>query len=712
MHSSRGYKKEDQDEIANKMPKRLGELPVSYENILDIVENPDKYLQAELIKHSEYEAAVFAYNALQELFKKHPEIEKALLKLKGAVNSVGCHAGGVVITSKPLCDHIPVVDTHGKSVMHISQLDMDAIHFFKALKLDVLGLKSMSQIGLCLEYANIDFSFMDREDCDDEKVYSFLAKGNTTNIFQMSNPKPTNMIKENKITHLEQLVDINALNRPGCLAVDSVSKKSIYDSYLHAFLTGEVPSYHVDIDHIMKATHGEILFQEQIMQIGMILAGYSLGMADLRLRKPIAKKNKKVIPEVRNEFIYGKKSLYDEEGNVCGISEEDSPNCEGCIKRGYKETLAIKVFNVIERFASYSFNLSHSRAYAVTAYKTAYLSCYYPAEWAAACLTLDSDDGNAKEKMISTLNYCKKMKIKLKPPSINYSDEKFNVYTNEKGEKSILFSFLGIKGIGGAPLGFIKELREEKKFTGIDDFLNRVYVDNEKYKTMEKYKNKSGGFNNPITKSHIVPLILVGAFDEFNENRHEVYNQYVDFRINVQKTKDMEYKDATKLRMRERLEYEMEYLNFYVSRHPLDGNSFPFYDFSTVKDKDEVYFTGIFKKIEQKRDKNNKIFYNISYELRDSTIVKTLVYKDSLTKFGYKVSLFTSDRAKDGKEIFRIKGEWGERFSNVSKLKIMERVISKIEKEDESKLTEIKHSEGFSSLEELEIAEDFMNFEL
>lgn len=699
MSSSRGFKKEEQDDVSKAMPEKIGDMPVSYETMLNVVNDPDKFFQDDSITTREYNDVIRGYNKLLELFQKYPEIENALLKLKGAVNSIGCHAGGIVISSKRISDYVPLMKTHGSAVMNVTQLDMDGVHYFKMLKLDMLGLKAMSQIGMCLELANIPFEWLDNEEYDDPNVYEFLRLGNTKNVFQMAKPVPTKMIKDNKVETIEGLSDINSLNRPGCQAKDKVTNKSISDKYLNTILTGEVETYHPDIDHIMKETHNQILFQEQIMQIGMILAGYSLGMADLRLRKPIAKKDQKVIAEIKNEFIYGKLSLYDNDGNVIGVSDEDSPNCPGCIKNGYSEALGIRIFKVIEDFSKYCFNRSHSLCYAITGYRSAYLSLYYPVEWAISCLTLDNGD---KDKMIATFNDCKKRGFKILPPSINTSDENFTVDRDSEGNKAIRFGLLAIDKIGKKPIDAIKIIREDGEIKSFNDFLVRIMDKSNKKLTENKhfFGDKSNKFTNPINKQKIEALILSGSFDDLEPNRHKLFNEYAEYRRTILKKKDMTDKDENVYRTREKLAYELQYLNFYVSQHPLDGASYSYTDISLCNNGDKVTFSGILKTFTKKKTKGGKPYYVTEFELRDGAIVRVNIWDNMMQKFGFKQSLFTCNRAKEGRQIFTIVGNYDSKWNNVSPTS-MKVFVSKEEQEKIDNLNNKKTSEGILSLDDM-----------
>ena len=205
-----------------------------------------------------------------------------------------------------------------------------------------------------MDLVGLPMDWYESEDYSDSAVYDMLRNGETTDVFQMSRFTPTTMISDFNVTNIEGLSAVNAGNRPGPLEKDSVTGKSMVDLYTERIKTGITDNIHPNIDPILKDTMGCIWYQEQCLSIGQVMAGYDLGGADSRIRKPLCKKQKKKIPEIRNEFIYGKQSEYDEDHNVIGIKEELSPYCEGSLTRGYSLELSEKIFNTMEAFAKYA----------------------------------------------------------------------------------------------------------------------------------------------------------------------------------------------------------------------------------------------------------------------------------------------------------------------------------------------------------------------
>lgn len=294
------------------------------------------------------------YDKYQDLFRKYPIIYDAIKSICGCIKSTGCHAGGVIICKEDLRKHSQIYEPNGSSVLPVIQFDMHSIDFMKMLKIDALGLSTLDVIKETMDLAGLDYDWYDSEEYDDPKVYEMLRSGETTDVFQMAGYMATKMINDFKVNNIEGLTAVNAGNRPGPLEKNSETGKSMVDLYAERRETNIVPSIDPRIDDILKDTYGCIYFQEQCIFLGQRMAGYTLGKADSRVRKPLCKKKVKMIPEIRNEFIYGKKSLYDEDHNVIGISEEDSPNCIGAVRNGFSLEMANQIFDTIEAFAKYS----------------------------------------------------------------------------------------------------------------------------------------------------------------------------------------------------------------------------------------------------------------------------------------------------------------------------------------------------------------------
>lgn len=708
LSADKGFTAEYQNSITKEIPDLLGGEGVTYALLEDIYKNPDKHTN---LSEKEYKTANKVYEKLQTVFEEYPEVEKAVRKICGAISSIGCHAGGVVISSRPLVNHLPLMTGGDSAVLPVSQLDMEGMHFLRALKIDALGLKTLSQINLCMKLAGLKREWYDDEYTDDEKLYEYIRQGNTCNIFQMAKHTPTQMIKDFNVHDLEGLTAVNACNRPGPLAKGD-DGKSMVDKYAEAVITGEIEKLDDRIDDITKDTNNQLIYQEQLMFIGQRIAGYSLGNADQRIRKIVAKKLVKQIPEIRNEFIYGKKSEYDKDGNVIGLSNEPSPYCKGALANGYSEELAIKVFKAIEASAAYSFNKSHSCAYAFVAYKTMYLSYYYPVEWAIACMTLDTIDGKM-DSVLTTLSDCKKKQIKILPPDINESSDSFSIAVVD-GKKCIRFGLLAIKDVGAPILKAIRILIDKDgPFTSFDNFLERTVnnktnttLKNELVKLPEfvkcKEDKKTGQkietINNPFSKRNIIPLIKAGAFDGLEPNRYKLFNDYLRFR-NDKKELANDILNESDYQTAEKLRWEMETLGYYVSQHPLDSPSFPYVDLSKCNNGDKIRIAGLVKEFKRNPTptKNKKTYYKLCLEFKDGTDMYINIWDNIYNKYR-DVFKEINSKDKNKKAIVILSGIYSKKggFVNINISKI-ERIRSKQEQLEDKKVLE--PSEGIPKLE-------------
>jgi DNA polymerase-3 subunit alpha len=384
--------------------------------------------------------------------------------------------------------------------------------------------------------------------------------------------------------------------------------------------------------------------------LGQVMAGYSLGAADLRIRKVLGKKLVQKIPEIRNEFIYGKKSLYDADHNVIGISEEPSDFCKGAIANGFSEETAIAIFDAMAEFAKYSFNKAHAGAYAAMAFKCAWLSYYFPVEWSVACLSTYDDT----DKITATLAQCKKRGLKILPPDINKSDVGFTVEKMPDGTKAIRYGLQAIKGVGVRAVQFLKEMRQNTGgFKGFDDFYNKVHDTALTKPILDSYADGSGKkVQNPMKKDVEQALINSGAFDEFDENRYAMMNHYMK---DIRREKDYEILIEKDYVRKVKLALEKEYMGSYVSEHPLDP--FPYADVDSAEDGDIVETTGIVQKITTKPQKNGKKFATVVIESKDGKERKVMLFANAWEKF--------KDRVKKGAIIIVI-GEVNKQFSNIN----------------------------------------------
>ena len=658
---------QESNEITKDIPDIVDGHTVTYELIEDVAMNPDsdKYVT---MSDREKQSLAKNYNTLKEVFQKYPIVYAGIKNICGCISSTGIHAGGVIISNKPINQNAAIINGGDTAVLPLIQFEMADLDFFGFLKIDVLGLKTLDVIKETMDLAGLDYDWYDSECYDDPDVYNMLRAGETTDVFQMSSYTPTAMLADFEVCDIDGICAVNAGNRPGPLEKDLVTGKSMVDLYIERKKTGVIDSWHPDIDPILKDTMGCIWYQEHCMAIGQVMAGYDLSASDSRIRKTLGKKLKKKIPEIKNEFIYGKQSEYDEDHNVIGIKEEPSPYCAGSLARGYSQELSEKVFDSMEAFAKYAFNRSHSFCYAVVGFKTAYLSCHHPLEFAVANCTVNED----QENITATLSLAKKRKIDVLPPDINHSKTGFTV-----DNKAIRYGLKAIKGVGASVLAFINEYKklDPVPFADFDDYYNRIHdASNSAVIFLLSQLRQQTGKNspNPMKKDVEIALILSGAFDYCMPNRYELLNHYM---IDIKKEKKVkimgdEYTlplDIKDYKRKTKLALEKHYMGSYISEHPLDP--FPYADFEAAHENEVIQTTGIVSAIYMKKTKKGGVYMSIKFKTKDD-IERT-------------VNVFDEEKAQSLKQdlkknhIIIVKGRVSKKYSNINASSVKIAVASK-----------------------------------
>lgn len=653
---------QESNEITKDIPDAIDGHAVTYALIEDVTKNPDKDKYATMTDREKSQISKI-YNRLQNLFQKYPVIYAGIQNICGCISSTGIHAGGVIVCSKQINQNAAIIDGGETAVLPLIQFEMADLDFFGFLKIDVLGLKTLDVIKETMNLANLPMSWYESEDFSDPDVYTMLRAGETTDVFQMSNYTPTVMIADFNVHNIEGLSAVNAGNRPGPLEKNLTTGKSMVDLYAESIKTGVVESLHPDLDSILKETNGCLWYQEQLMSIGQIMAGYNLGGADGRIRKVLGKKLKKKIPEIRNEFIYGKQSEYDEDHNVIGTKNEPSPHCVGSLAKGYSLELSEKIFDSMEAFAKYCFNKAHSFSYAVIAYKTAWLSCHYPAEFAVANCTVNEN----QENITATLSLAKKRKIAVLPPDINHSGVGF---TLENG--SVRYGLKAIKGVGSSVINFIDEYRRQDPvpFKDFDDYYARIHSSNNPvvYSLLTSLRMQTGkNTPNPMKKDVEVALILSGAFDYCESNRYKLLNHYL---IDIKKEKTIKMMgDSTptmlplnegKYQRKAKLALEQYYMGGYISEHPLDP--FPYADIDSAKDNDIIQTTGIVTSVTSKATKKKTEYLVVKFKAKDDI-------ERTLNVFDEKVTDSIKKNVKKN-QIVVIKGKVSKKYNNISAISV------------------------------------------
>jgi DNA polymerase-3 subunit alpha len=358
-------------------------------------------------------------------------------RLEGSIRNTGIHAAGLIICGDPLTDHIPLCVAKD-SDMAATQYSMKPVEAVGMLKIDFLGLKTLTCIQLCVDEINrrtgkkIDWVNIDLEDLP---TFELLQQGRTLGVFQMESGGMQELARQLRPDKFEEIIAIGALYRPGPM--------DMIPSFINRKHGKEVIEYdHEWLGSILSETYGIMVYQEQVMQIAQTLAGYSLGEGDV-LRRAMGKKDKEQMAKEREKFR------------------------KGAIERGIQDAVASSIFDKMEKFASYGFNKSHAAAYGYLTYVTAYLKANYPSEWMAALMTCDRDDVSKVAKFIRE---CQALNISILPPDVNEAG--LNFVATEKG---IRFAMSGIKGVGeGVVEIIIEERKKQGPFKDYYDFFKRI----------------------------------------------------------------------------------------------------------------------------------------------------------------------------------------------------------------------------------------------
>jgi DNA polymerase-3 subunit alpha len=553
-----------------------------------------------------------------------------------------------------------------------------------------------------MDLAGLGYDWYDSEDYSDPEVYKMLRDGWTSDVFQMAKYSPTKMISDFNVTDIDGLCAVNAGNRPGPLEKDATTGKSMVDLYAEAIKTGVSQKWDSRIDHILDKTMGCIWYQEHCMALGQEMAGYSLGASDIRIRKTLGKKLVKKIPEIRNEFIYGKQSTFDNDGNVTGISTEDSRYCTGCINNGFDEILANKIFDTMAAFAKYSFNRSHSFCYAVLGYKTAWLSLHYPVEFAIANCTINEKE----EDIIETLASARKRKISILPPDINRSHIGFS-----DDNHAIRYGFKAIKGVGATALSFIKEFKKAGQvFMSFDDFYNQIHDNNgpvvsQLLANLRAATGKNSA--NPIKKDIEMALILSGCFDFSEPNRIKLLNHYlIDIRHekigSIIKVLDKEEQipiNEKRFDRKMKLALEKFYMGTYISEHPLD--QFPYIDLEQVNDNEQVKIGGIVSNATLKKTKKGNEFLNLRIKTKDDIERTVNVFNEQLAKS------LAADIKKN--QIVVVQGRYSRQYHNINAVSVKIQIARKqllnqedlgiqIPMEEVKEIPQVMESPGYANI--------------
>lgn len=464
------------------------------------------------------------------------------MRLEGLPRHTSIHAAGVVIGSEPLDEFVPL--SRGADNVITTQFTMTTIEELGLLKMDFLGLRTLTVIQDAVRMVEkktgqpLDINAIDY---DDVAVYEMIGQAKTDGVFQLESAGMKSFMRELKPTNLEDIIAGISLYRPG--PMDFIPKyikgKNNQDSVRYTC---------PELVEILAPTYGCIVYQEQVMQIVMKLAGYTLGRSDL-VRRAMSKKKADVMAKERANFVYGN----EEEG------------VEGCIKRGIPEKVANQVFDEMIDFAKYAFNKSHAAAYAVVAYQTAWLRCHYPKEFMAALLT--SVITNPK-KITEYINTCRGMGIQILQPDINEGESGFSV----SGE-AIRYGLCAIKSLGKNVIDAMIEEREAHgRYKNLKDFMERLTSKEINKRTIENLI-KAGALDSLGATRRQMMMVYACVLDEVNREKKENISGQMSlfdfFSEEEKKEYEIQYPDVGEFEQSQKLAFEKEVLGIYVSGHPL-----------------------------------------------------------------------------------------------------------------------------------------------
>ncbi len=521
------------------------------------------------------------------------------------------HAAGVVISERPLKEHVPLFKTSDGQIS--TQFSMESLEKIGLLKMDFLGLRTLTVIDDTLKIIkriqkkDLDWSAIP---LNDAKTFEQLSKAQSIGVFQLESSGMRDILQKLRPDKFEDLIAILALYRPGPIGsgmVDEFIKRK----------HGQIPiAYdHPLLEAILKDTYGIIVFQEQIMKIVNILAGFSLGKSDM-LRRAISKKKEEIIQEAREDFV------------------------SGCATNKIDKKIADKIFNFIVHFAGYGFNKSHSAAYALISYRTAYLKANYTVEFMTALLSSEKDN---TDKVVLYIDEAKRMGLQVLPPDVNESFPQFTVV----GADTIRFGLSAVKNVGQTAIDAIIQGRiKQKSFKSFHDLTEHVDLRVVNRKVLESLI-KCGAFDTMgVFRSRLFAVLeqALSAAGEVQKDRESGQRSFFDT-LGGEGTfkKNFEFPDIPEWTDSERLLHEKEMLGFYVTGHPLDRYKKELKSYSTVstatmgnrRDGEEILIGGLVSKLKfTQTKKNNEKMAIVTIEDLDGS-VDALIFPRSFKEFGH-----------------------------------------------------------------------------
>ncbi len=551
------------------------------------------------------EKAIEQEESLRDFLEANEEAQEIMemaLKLEGLVRNVGKHAGGVVIAPTKLSDFSPLYcDDTGSNL--VTQYDKNDVESAGLVKFDFLGLRTLTIIDWAIKSINADQHNkpidLAKLSMNDAAVFAMLERGETTAVFQLESRGMKDLMKRLRPSNFEDIIALVALFRPGPLGSGMV------DDFIDRKHGRKQVSYpHPDLESVLKNTYGVILYQEQVMQIAQVLANYSLGGADM-LRRAMGKKKPAEMQKQRAIFQ------------------------DGASKNNIPVSLAMQIFDLMEKFADYGFNKSHSAAYALVSYQTAYLKHYYPAHFMSAVLTADMQN---TDKIVVLIEECRRMKIVIKQPDINSGS--FHFRADEQGK--ILYGLGAVKGLGESPINNLVKARENGgDFLDLFDLCRRIDSSQTNRRCLEALI-KSGacdclGEDRALLLA-CLPIAMQTAQQESSKAQSGVGDLFGEI-LSTQETHGDIYRDFRHIRpysSRQRLQEEKETLGLFLTGHPIaeflpELNKITGHQISDLKpDRTPQLVAGLIHEIRMIRSKRGDQIAVLTLDDRSSRIEASL----------------------------------------------------------------------------------------
>ena len=551
-----------------------------------------------------------------EAAKKDPKIAEVLevaLRLEGLARNCSVHAAGVVISPQPLKELVPLYKTNRDEI--VTQYDMGGLEKLSLLKMDFLGLTTLTLIqdALRLIHKRHGVEIVPEDlPLDDKDTYEIFSKGLTSGVFQFESPGMRDILRRYHPSRLEDLTALNALYRPGPI------QGGMVDDFIERKWGRRDVKYDLpELKELLEETYGVIVYQEQVMQISNLVAGYSLGDADL-LRRAMGKKKLEEMTQQRERFI------------------------AGALERGFPQKKVEKIFDLMEQFAGYGFNKSHSAAYAYLAFVTAYLKAHYPVDFMAALLT--SETGNTA-KVVKYINECREMGIVILPPDVNHSEWSFTPDEKAPGGRGIRFGMGAVKNLGQSAVEAIAKAREEVgRFRSLHQLCEKVDLGAVNRRMIESLI-KAGAMDSLEGTRSQKMAALDGAMEAGQRAwRDRESGQGGLFGEMPGEQADVPLPNVPDWTDKEKLAGEKELLGFWVTGHPLDRyedkiSELATHDTSTLEGLAkgvEVKLCGVLTGIARKRNKEGKAWAAAVLEDRIGA-VEALVFATSYERLAAEV---------------------------------------------------------------------------